>query len=138
MIPLLRILAGFVCSVFLVIQPLRANILATTAVQYQLHPQDQIILFYQASLADPCESNILNALGDSYILMQNPTMAAISYGNAMICSPGNSLMRFKYGEALLRLGFNGVQNIKDALKLEPNNPIYNAELKNITANNPTY
>ncbi len=129
---LLRILAGCACFVFFVVQPLRANLLASIAFQYQMTEQDKSLLLSHASLIDPCEPNILNALGDSYISIKNPIMAAVSHGGAMVCSPGNSSMRFKFGEELLMMGFDGRYSIEDALRLEPNNPVYEQEYRRIT------
>ncbi len=128
----LRILAGLACFGVLVFQPMRANLLAAVTKQYQLNPADRAKLLSSAVEISPCDTDILNSLGDAYAQMQNATMAAINYGNAINCSPGNSLMRFKFGEALLIMGFDGRDNIEDALRLEPNHPLYKSEVERLT------
>lgn len=61
-------------------------------------------------------------------------MAALTYGQAMECSPAMSLARFKYGEALLMMNFiEGRENVREAWALEPHNPIYAAELNRLMA-----
>lgn len=90
------------------------------------------MLFTHANVAEPCDTNILNVLGDTYVSQGNFVMAAVTYGNAMTCSPGYSLMRYKYGESLFAMGYNGIENLREALTLEPNNPIYQREYKKFT------
>lgn len=61
-------------------------------------------------------------------------MAAFMYGQAMVCSPSDSIMRFKFGEALLKMGFiDGKENVREAWILEPNNPVFNSEMNRLTA-----
>lgn len=121
---MLRIIAGTICFFFFVAQPIRANLIASVATHYPLVPQDRAMLFSHATEIDPCNVDVLHALGDSYVLQNNSIMGAVNYGKAMACSPGSALYRFKFGQMLFASGFDGMDNIKDALRLEPNNPIY--------------
>lgn len=129
---MIRIILGFILFVFLVFRPIQANLIAATALHNNISPQDQAKLLYEASKIQSCEVNILNALGDAYVITNNPIMATVSYGNAIVCSPANSLMRLKYGEAMLLSGFNGLFSVKDAITLEPNSPLYNQEYNRLT------
>lgn len=129
----IRILIGFACFIFLVIQPLRANLIASLATSAGLDPAAQAILLDRAYHIDPCASEISNRQGDTYLSMQNYPMAAIAYGNAMICSPGRAEYRFKYGQMILGMGFfDGKEPVKDAATLEPNNPYYGPEYDRVT------
>lgn len=119
---------------FMVLNPLRANLLVSITKHYPLPDAARAIILNHATIIDQCNLESLDALGDTYISLQNPAMAAIMYGNAMHCSPRNSLMRFKYGEALLMLNFiEGKNYLTEAALLEPNNPYYQAEIKRVTA-----
>lgn len=113
---------------FVVITPMRANLLAATVFQNSIDGQSAINLYVHAMDLDKCNSSILNALGDTYIRQKNNIMAAIAYGRALVCSPADALLRFKFGESLLMDGFpQGFDNVREALTLEPNNPFFKAE-----------
>jgi hypothetical protein len=140
---IVRLLCGATCFIFIVLPLLRANLLASLVQHHksELDPKAQAIILNEAASIDLCETDILNALGDAYFLAQNPLMATMTYGRAMVCSPGNSSFRFKYGEALFLVGFNGLEHVDEALILEKNNPLYNQEvqrLKMLTVSNPQY
>jgi len=128
----IKIVAGSILFFFLVFRPLQASVLAAVAIHNDLNSQDKIKLLSQATTIDPCEENIIDELGKDYLLSGNKTMAAVTFGKGMLCSPANSLMRFKFGEALLIMGYNGIPDLKDAMKLEPNNPVYMSEMDKIT------
>lgn len=124
---------GFILFFFSVFRPIQADLLTGIANRYPLSIADKQVILAQAARLDQCNGNILNLVGDSYFADKNATMAAIHYGNAMLCSPGSSLIRFKFAEALFMLGVaEGKLNLDEALKLEPNNPFYRQENERIT------
>lgn len=133
---LFKLSLGFILFFFLVFQPMRANLLSSVAVHNVLSLSDQTILFNRASLLDPCNGAILNALGDAYIAVKNPTMATITYGDGVKCSPANALMRYKYGYAMILSGFDGMFSVKEAIKLEPHNPYYLDLVKKLQPQSP--
>jgi hypothetical protein len=132
--PLFKIGVSIVIFIFAVIQPLRANLTSAivTRNKVRLDPNSQAAILEDAILNDLCETNILNALGEAYVLAKNPIMAAISFGKAVHCSPATSVFRFKYGEALLLAGIDGRFSLKEAITLERNNPLFNQELDRVT------
>lgn len=127
-----RLLAGLVLFYGLVAKPIQANLISGVAMQYQITLQDKTLLLSHALEIQPCEPNILQELSNLYVKLDNYLMAAVTYGTAMECSPGNSWIRFQFGELLYSMGFDGLSNLKDALKLEPNNPLYKSEYGRIT------
>lgn len=125
---LLAIIPSFAMFVFLVFNPLRANLIASLATKTGINAAAEAQLLGYASTIVPCDTDILSATGDAHVKAQNPTMAAIYYGKAMTCSPAHPAYRFKYGQALLMMGFAyGASCVDDALRLEPHNPIFQAE-----------
>lgn len=126
-------LCGFGLLVLFVIQPLRANLIASLATTSGLDSIAQARLLESAASSDPCNTNILDRAGNAWFLVANYHMAAYAYGRAMICSPASSAPRFKYAEALLAIGSpSGISSLRDSLTLEPNNPTYQNEWKRIT------
>lgn len=124
----MRAVIGFLLFVFLVLRPLRANLLASVALQYPLEPKARAQLLEAAHQIDPCSTAILDKLGDAWLTQRNFTMAAIAYGNAMTCSPGNAMARFKFGEMIVAMGFpDHALTVKDASILEPFNPYFQLE-----------
>lgn len=114
---------------FVVINHMRANLLAASVYQNSIDGQAAMNLYTHANDLDPCNSDILNALGDVFVRNKNHLMASIQYGKAMLCSPGNALMRFKFGETLLMDNYlEGRANVIEAALLEPNNPYFKNEL----------
>jgi hypothetical protein len=110
------------------------NFLVIVTKFYQISRPDKIVLLEGAADVDPCNGDILNQLGDAYLSETNTTMAAITYGRAMACSPASSLMRFKFGETLLMMNFiEGRQNVLESVTLEPRSPVYRQEMDRLTA-----
>ena len=130
---LIRLIFGSTLFFLCVFRPIEADLLASVARHIPLSNADKAFLYYQSTQFSECNGNILNSLGDAYISDRNPAMALMAYGKGIECSPGNSLMRFKFGEALLMMGFiEGKLHIDDALKLESNNPVYRSEVERLT------
>lgn len=126
-----RLVAGMTSFKMLLLPILWTSILTMIPNYYNFSPIDRINMFSRAEEIMPCEIPILNSLGDLYFNSNNPTVAALKYGKAMICSPGNSFIRLKYGESLLMMGFDGRSHMLDAISLEPNNPLYKKEYERI-------
>lgn len=133
----MRIAVSFALFVYLVVQPLRANLIAFYAIKSNIAPASQTTLLELAHRLDSCNVPILDKLGDKWAETKNYIMAANAYGRILPCSPGNALARFKFGQAVLLMGFyGGTYAVKEATLLEPNNPIYAAELKRLMALQP--
>lgn len=128
-----KLLLGGALFVFAVYQPMHANLIASVATKSGLDLTGQAHLLNQAHLLDPCNSDILNTLGDTYLRGKNFLLAGVAYGKAIPCSPGRAELRFKFGEMLLAQGYlHGIANVKEALLLEPNNPYYKSEFERLT------
>lgn len=128
----MRVAVSFALFVYLVVQPLRANLLAFYALKSNIDPTSQTVLLEAANKLDACNIPILDNLGDKWVAAKNYIMAANAYGRMIPCSPANALARFKYGQAILLMGYYaGIYSIKDSTVLEPNNPVYAAELKRL-------
>lgn len=129
----LKIIASTGLFVFLVFNPMRANLIASVVNAPGIDEQSQAAILEHASQIDPCSFDILNKEGDTWLSIKNYLMAAMAYGRAMACSPGNSQARFKFGEMLLSLGFpEGIDPVKDSATLEPHNPYYSSETERLT------
>jgi len=130
---LLKLLLGSICFYFLVAQPLKASLFASLAMRSGIDLRGQSVLLNAAQFIEPCNVNIAKALGNTFIQMNDKTMAAIAYGKAITCSTANAQLRFTYGQILIDMGYvQGNDSIADALKLEPNNPVYKSEWNRIT------
>jgi hypothetical protein len=126
------VIIGTVLFVYLVFMPLRASVVSALISLPGLDSKAKVELLEYASQFDPCFTPILEKAGDNFFLIKNHTMAAINYGKAMHCSPGNAAVRFKYGESLLAMGFiEGSLFVEESLRLEPHNPYYIAETKRL-------
>lgn len=133
MVRFIKLILSLILFFFLVIQPVRSSVISSMAYHYQLPVEAQIILVSRAVDLDKCEVESLDYLGDLYMRINNQTMAAFEYGRAIVCSPGNALMRIKFGECLLALNFiDGLPHVEGALALEPNNPIFQNEYARIS------
>lgn len=131
--PILATIFGFAAFVLFVVQPMRANLIASLATSIGINNDAQALLLTYANQIDPCSVGILNKLGDAHLLEKNYHMAAYAYGRAMACSPYNAVLRFKYGEVLLMMGeLYGAYMVIDAAKLEPNNPLYKGEFERLS------
>lgn len=128
----LKTAAGLAAFFFLVFQPLRANLTAAIAILPGVEGSGRTTLLERASQIDKCNYSILEKLGDAWFFSKNYIMAAQAYGRGLTCSPGAAVFRFKYGESILGMGFiDGRDPIKDALRLEPHDPIIQGEVDRI-------
>lgn len=115
---------SFVC----VIQPLRMRSESFLAVKSGFTLPDQAALLSEAISHRDCPTELIDQLGTIYVDMKNMTMATVSFGQAMLCSPANALIRYKFGQMLLAQQFiEGREYVYQALKLETNNPYFKNE-----------
>ncbi len=112
---------------FLVVQPFKANLIVSLAIRTPIDSGAQAILIEQATAIDKCNSILFDAAGDKWLTAKQFMMAAHAYGRGVICSPGDALLRFKYGEMLYAMGFLGDFSIDEAIALEPHNPLFKKE-----------
>jgi hypothetical protein len=129
-----RVAIGFAAFLYLTVFPFRASTLGFVAVNPGLSSESRAVIFEQAEALDPCNTRLLENAGDMHLTGSSWVRAATNYGHAMQCSPANAVIRFKYGESLLGMGFiEGAQFIEQALYLEPNNPVFAAEYRRLKA-----
>lgn len=129
----IRLFLGFFLFVFFVFNPLRAKLIAAVASMMPPTNASTVNLLIYAHSFEPCNVSILITCGDLAAKQRNASVAVWAYGQAMLCSPGNALFRMKYGESLLMGGFNGLFAIKEAVLLEPHNPVFRGEFYRISA-----
>lgn len=128
----LSVLVGFPLFIFFIFTPMREKLLISTAVMMPTNNRSTLELLNYANQFDPCDVKLLITMGDMAALQNNLMFSIMCYGKAMICAPSNSMARIKYGEALILAGFNGVFAVQEAKKLEPHNPVYDAEVRRVT------
>lgn len=123
-----RFLAGAFLVGALVVMPMRAKFIASLTNLPPLAPQAKATLLEYALQFSPCDTHMLEKLGEEWIRSQHPINAAMAFGTGIRCAPGAAVMRFKYGEILLMMGYiEGAWFIDEARTLEPHNPIYVSE-----------
>lgn len=125
----LKITCGLLAFFFCVFQPLQANLTASLAGRAAIPANAQAVLFEQAAQTSVCNAEMFDAAGDKWLSAGQYVQAAMDYGKGVACSPGNGILRAKYGEMIYRLGFDGGFALRESLQLEPNNPIFQAMLK---------
>lgn len=126
MIDAIKLLISFPIFLLLVVNPIRANLLVSTAITSQIALKEALKLVAIAHEIDPCNVGIMTSLGDVSALNKDYSTAVWAFGQAMLCAPEDGLIRYKYGASLNNLGFDGQFSFKEAVKLEPNNPLFNS------------
>lgn len=129
----IRLGIGALLFVRLVVYPVSARMLVFVSQTLPLEPPAQISILRFALQYDECNTRILDLAGDAFFKAQNAIGAAMSWGNGIACSPGHPMMRFKYGEAMLAMGYKeGMAPLEDAARLDPNNPIIAREIERVS------
>lgn len=128
----LALILGGVAAYFLVFVPIKAKGAAYAAIYAQIDDRPKLSLLAQIHEQSPCDTDILDALGTRAALVNEFGISTWAFGQAMACAPSQALIRLKYGAAMINWGFNGLFAIKEAGRMEPNNPIFKAEIERAT------
>lgn len=128
----IRLIAGAILAALLLYKPIASRALVSIPMAVALDDNSKLSLLYTAAKLDPCFTTLQDELGKQAFNLKRIGVALTAYGNAIKCSPADSVLRIKYGEILLSQGWDGLFAIKEALALEPNNPIYQEELRRVT------
>lgn len=130
----LKLLAGALLAFFAVVKPVTARLDAAWVQRSGVRGANQALLYAKARETDPCNTKILEAEGDAWLLDKNYTMATVAYGNILHCAPANAMARFRFGMLIVLQGFTDEHRaIEDAIALEPTNPIFKSELAAVKA-----
>jgi len=128
----LKFAASCVIAFYLVVKPLGASLLVSIATKSGLDQLEQIKIIAAADTIDPCNFNFMGYMAEAYEQKKMNLAALIAYGRLMECSTWNANARFKYGQMMLVNQMDGFPFFKEALTLEPNNPIFYKENENLT------
>jgi len=129
---LLSVLIGLPIWVGIVLNPLRSILITRLAVSGFGDTGRAVVLLTEAYYINPYDKKILYMIGDIAAKEKKYDPGLWAYSTIMKLSPTDSAARIKYGEALLNLGYDGLFAIKEALYLEPNNPLYKAEVERVS------
>lgn len=130
--PLLSILVGIPPFIYFVVNPLRAILLMSIAISNYGDNNTALRMLSQAHTINPKNNQILYLIGDIAVLEKKYQVALWAYATGITNSPGDAMFRAKYGVTLNMMGFDGFFAIKEAQKLEPNNPNFSQEITRLT------
>lgn len=123
------ILVGLPIFYFLVFIPLKAQLIMSLAVSNFGGFDTSVRMLGYANVTNPYDREVLSLLGDIAAKNNKFDAALWALGSAIKLSPGTPLYRARYGAALTAYGYDGTFALEEALKLEPNNPNYEALLR---------
>lgn len=123
------LIIGLPLFYFFVLNPIKVNYILSLASSSPIDKISKMNLLYQAHNIDPYNNKVLNLAGDIAMSDKRFQPALWCYATAIKNSPKDTLLRAKYAVALTQLGFNGSFALKEAIELEPNNPVFKEQLE---------
>lgn len=128
---LFSILIGTPAFILLVFNPVRSMALMNLGLSLYSGTEASITMFAHAHSIHPYNNRTLYHVGDMAFMQKNYKLALWAYGSAIKNSRQDALLRAKYGQTLKALGYDGSFALKEALTLEPNNPVFFKTLSSI-------
>lgn len=130
--PILSLLLGSPFVYLFVINPLISASITSLSVRGYGDSDTSLRLLSTAHNMEPYNNKILMLMGDISNSKKNYRLALWAYSEAIKNNPLDAILRAKYGEVLYNLGFTGLFAYKEAVKIEPNHPIFKSEVERIT------